>query len=106
VEHIRSFFVVHQYAFVITNVSLGEMSGINIALGNGTIASINDQCTRVLVYPDQVYVSYLRRFFSLDTYNWFRLKGFVREDVVLMVVEFYQLCMIFIVIVYESRAHL
>jgi hypothetical protein len=34
----------------------GQMSGINMLVDNGTSVFLDDQCTRLLLYPDQMCV--------------------------------------------------
>jgi len=68
--------------------SSGQRDGVNMSMDNGTTVFLSDQCTRLFLYPQQIF------------------KDFVREDGVLVALQFWLLCTSFVVIIYESRPHL
>lgn len=71
-----------------SSVSPGQMNGVNMSMANGVTVSLDIECTRLLLYPYQIF------------------KDFVREDAVLIAYQGYLLCLSFFAVTYESRAHL
>jgi len=68
--------------------SSGQIDGINMAMPNGSTVFLDLRCTRMMVYPEQ------------------RFREFVREDVVLIVTQFWLAGLSFFAIMYESVPHL
>jgi len=66
----------------------GEIDGVNMAMPNGSTVFLDLRCTRMLVYPEQ------------------RFREFVREDVILIVTQFWLAGLSFFAIMYESVPHL
>lgn len=68
--------------------STGRINGVNMPMPNGTTVLLDLTCTRMLVYPEQ------------------KFREFVREDVVLIVTQFWLAGLSFLAIMYESVPHL
>lgn len=68
--------------------SWGEIDGVNMSMSSGSTVTLNNQCTRLLVYPNQIF------------------KDFVREDAVLIAIQFWLFSISFFAIIYESIPHI
>jgi len=68
--------------------SSGQIDGVNMQTVNGTTFNFDDHCTRLLVYPEGLH------------------RDFVREDIVLITIQFWLLGNSILAIIYESTPHL
>lgn len=68
--------------------SSGNINGLTMPMPNGTTVFLDMQCTRLFLYPQQQF------------------REFVREDAVLVAVQFWLLGISFFAIIYESVPHL